>query len=240
MRTIPWKPLLVLTWGLLSAASLVLLLSAQREGEDGLHRYMPWILWAGLVLAGLAIALLAARLTASRAKLRKANDDLERLALVDDLTGLYNRRQLQISLDSGVANTDRYEQPLSVLMIDLDRCQKINHDYGHEAGDEVLRQVATKVRDSLRTGDLVGRWGGQEFLVLLPWTDDSQAEVVAERVRGAVSFTAEVGNQLVPVSVSIGVAAHVPGDKSDVLIAQADAAMAAAKASGRDAVHVTR
>jgi diguanylate cyclase (GGDEF)-like protein len=213
MRKIPWKALAVIGWGLLSLFSAVVLVDE------------PWILWAGFVLATLTGALSAAGLIASRTKLRKAEEDLERLARIDDLTGLYNRRQLQVSLKAGVANTDRYDQPLSVLMIDVDRCKEISDNHGHEAVDEVLRIVATKVQDSLRTGDLVGRWGGEEFLVLLPWTDRGQAELVAERVREAVTSTEVVGDQLVPVSVSIGVATHVHGDESDVLIADAASAM---------------
>ena len=116
-------------------------------------------------------------------------------------------------------------------MMEVDRCKEINDSHGHEAVDEVLRNVATKVRDALRTGDLVGRWGGEEFLVLLPWTDRGEAELVAERVHDAVSSTTAIGDRLVPVSVSIGVGTHEHGDESDVLIAAASSAMRAAKAA---------
>lgn len=210
------------------------------EPTQGVGRYVPWLLWAGFVLGGLACAVLVSNLIASRRSLRAANENLDRLARIDSVTGLYNRRQMQDSLDSAVANSARYDQPLSVLMIDLDRFKAINDTHGHAAGDEVLRVVAESVRASLRGGDLVGRWGGEEFLAILPSTGASGAEVVAERVRHTVSSAPVVeGDRLIPVSVSIGVA-MLEGEEGDELVAQADAAMYAAKTAGRDAVHVAR
>jgi len=205
---------------------------------QGFSRYVPWMLWSGFMLGGLACALLVANLIASRAKLSEANDGLDRLARIDPLTGLYNRRQLQDLLDAAIANANRYGQSLAVLMIDVDHFKQINDSRGHEAGDEVLRFVAERVRESLRTGDEVGRWGGEEFLAVLHSTDRSEAEVVAERVRAAVSSAAVVvGDQLVPVSVSIGAAARLD-EQADTLVHDADTAMYAAKAAGRDGVRV--
>lgn len=162
------------------------------------------------MLAGLACALLVGNLISSRVKLRDANRDLDQLTRVDALTGLYNRRQIQHSLDEAVANADRYGHPMSVLMIDIDRFKLINDEHGHEAGDEALRLVAATVQSSLRAGDVIGRWGGEEFLAVLASTDCHAATVVAERVREAVTVSA--------------------------LVAAADAAMYAAKAAGRDRV----
>lgn len=210
------------------------------EPTQGVGRYVPWLLWAGFVLGGLACAVLVSNLIASRRSLHAANENLDRLARIDGLTGLYNRRQMQDLLDSAVAHSVRHDQPLSVLMIDVDRFKAINDARGHSVGDEVLRAVSESVRTSLRAGDLVGRWGGEEFLALLPSTPADGAEVVAERMRQAVSSVPVVaGDQLIPVSVSIGVAL-LEGHDADVLVAQADAAMYAAKTAGRDAVHVAR
>ncbi len=120
----------------------------------------------------------------------------------------------------------------------VDRFKAINDAHGHDVGDEVLRFIAEVVRSTLRDGDLVGRWGGEEFLALLPFTDRDGAEVVAERVRAAVALApVVVGDRLIPVSVSVGVAAR-RDEQSDALVANADAAMYAAKTAGRNGVRV--
>ncbi len=206
------------------------------EPIEGARRYLPWVLWAAAVLGGLACSLLLGNLIASRAKLRNANDNLDKLARIDALTGLYNRRQVQESLDEASANAHRYKQPLSVLMIDADHFKQVNDTYGHDIGDDALRLVASVVRTTLRAGDVVGRWGGEEFLAILPGTDGNGAARVAERVREAVASTPLiVAEQLVSLSVSIGVATH--SDQPTVaLVAEADTAMYAAKAGGRDRV----
>lgn len=194
------------------------------------------ILWAGFALGGLACALLVADLITSRSRLRSANTDLDRLARVDALTGLYNRRQAQESLSAAVANADRYGQELSVLMIDVDRFKEINDRFGHDAGDEALRLIAKAVGKTLRAGDLVGRWGGEELLAILPSTGSDQAARVAERVRESIaSLAVVVGAQLIPVSASIGVVARADHG-AEALVSEADKAMYAAKTSGRNAV----
>ena len=206
------------------------------EPINGSRRYLPWLLWAAAVLGGLACSLLVGNLLSSRIKLRDANQSLDQLARIDALTGLYNRRQAQDSLDEASANAHRHEQPLSVLMIDVDHFKQINDNYGHDTGDEALRLIADIVRTTLRAGDVLGRWGGEEFLAILPSTGRSGATRVAERVREAISSTpVVVGDQLISLSVSIGVAAH-SGEPNDALVAAADTAMYAAKACGRDRV----
>jgi diguanylate cyclase (GGDEF)-like protein len=206
------------------------------EPVQGFGRYVPWILWAGFVLGALACVLLVANLIASRVQLSLANHNLDRLARIDDLTDLYNRRHLQDSLNAAVANAERHGQELSVMMIDVDRFKQLNDTYGHDAGDHALRVIAADVHGALRAGDLLGRWGGEEFLAILPLTDADEAMHVAERVRESISSLAVVlSDQLVPVSASIGVAAR-SGGGPDELVAAADSAMYAAKAAGRDAV----
>ena len=206
------------------------------EPVQGFRRYVPWILWAGFVLGGLACVLLVANLISSRAALSTANQSLDQLARIDVLTGLYNRRHVQDSLNAAVANAERHDQTLAVMMIDVDRFKQINDTHGHDAGDHALRLIAADVHGALRAGDMLGRWGGEEFLAILPSTDADEALLVAERVRESISSLAVVlGDQLVPVSASIGVAAR-GGEGPDGLVSAADGAMYAAKAAGRDAV----
>lgn len=202
--------------------------------------YLPWMLWGGFVLGGFACVLLVANLIASRTKLRCANADLDRLARTDALTGLYNRRQAQTSLDQAVANAHRYDHALSVLMIDIDHFKQINDSHGHAIGDDVLRFVATLIRQTLRAGDVVARWGGEEFLAVLPSTDRNGAEIVAERLRDTISQTPVIsGDHVIAVSVSIGVAALID-QQPDELVTAADTAMYTAKTAGRDGIYVAR
>ena len=204
---------------------------------QGPSRYLSWILWGAFVLMALASVLLVDNLLASRRKLRKANEDLDRLARIDSLTGLYNRRQTQDSLEAALATAHRHRQPLSVLMIDVDHFKQVNDLFGHQVGDEVLCGVAQTVRSALRGGDTVGRWGGEEFLALLPSTDAVGAQEVAQRLSNAVASTPSIiGDEFIPVSISVGVATLGTGE-GERLVAEADEAMYTAKQAGRNRVH---
>lgn len=166
--------------------------------------------------------------------------EAERLRIMahhDPLTGLPNRRRLQDALQRGLATADAAGQPLSVVVFDLDRFKSVNDDHGHAVGDDVLCEVAAAASNETRPRDVVGRWGGEEFLVVLPGADQERALRVAERMRQAVAErTAAKG---VPVTASFGVAQHRPGAAPEDLIAEADAMLYAAKADGRDRVRAT-
>ena len=146
----------------------------------------------------------------------------EMRAATDSLTGLPNKRALDDSLNQMLAQAGRSASPLSLILADLDHFKRINDAYGHSRGDEVLAAVATVLRSSLRESDFVGRYGGEEFLLLLPDTGRDQAVVVAEKVRAAVAGLglSEI-NQ--PVTASLGIAA-IPDDaaSADTLIRAAD------------------
>src|SRR5438067_8677670 len=116
-------------------------------------------------------------------RLTRETQDLAVLSRTDPLTGLYNRRHVEEHLAAAASAARRHHQPLSVLFIDIDRFKAINDQAGYEAGDEVLRAVADRVRAALRTEDVVGRWGGDEFLAVLAATDLTGAKTVAERIR---------------------------------------------------------
>ena len=159
-------------------------------------------------------------------------------AATDALTGLPNNRAVQDTIKRMVAQAGRNLSPLSAALLDLDHFKRINDAYGHSRGDEVLAAVATVLRSSLRERDFVGRYGGEEFLLLLPDTGRDQAVVVAEKVRAAVAGLglSEIGQ---PVTASLGIAA-VPDDAADAdtLIRAADRALYAAKGNGRNRVEL--
>ena len=156
---------------------------------------------------------------------------------IDSLTGLYNRRHLEECLAELAAGCRRHGHDLSALVIDIDHFKQVNDTYGHPAGDAVLIELARRIRMCLRTEDVPGRWGGEEFLVLLPFIDAAGAEVVAERLRATVAgspFNLGSG-EVVAVTVSVGGA--VARDGHD-LVHRADAALYEAKRAGRDAVRL--
>ena len=183
-----------------------------------------------------ALATLLANCTVSRIEQAR----LERLSLTDDLTHALNQRSLAPRLAQELERARRYQEPLSVLMLDLDHFKRVNDEHGHLAGDQVLADFADRVRAVVRRADLLVRWGGEEFLLLLPETDAEAAYVTAERVRTHVSgrpFVLEDGTRLAQ-TVSLGLATWDGEEAHDALLARADAAVYAAKDAGRDTVCV--
>ena len=163
---------------------------------------------------------------------------VERQALVDGLTGLPNRRQCEETLGAELARAERYPGPLSVVVADLDDFKDVNDRFGHQAGDVVLREFAALLQENLRDIDLAGRWGGEEFLLLLPGTDLEGAAHVAERVRRALEQRTllSVDGEAIPVTASFGVAAYPQAGSAAALFAAADAALYEAKRRGKNRV----
>jgi diguanylate cyclase (GGDEF)-like protein len=159
-------------------------------------------------------------------------------AATDALTGLPNNRAVQDTVKRMVAQAARSVAPLSEALLDLDHFKRINDAYGHGRGDEVLAAVAATLRSSIRDSDFVGRYGGEEFILLLPDTGKEQAHIVAEKVRAAVAATT-LSRIDHPVTASLGVAT-VPEDAgdSDALIRAADRALYVAKGNGRNRVEL--
>lgn len=165
------------------------------------------------------------------ASLTSARDDAAR----DALTGLANRRAAQARLDVEAARFDRAKALLSVLTLDLDRFKGVNDRWGHAVGDQVLRAVAAAISAELRACDLGARFGGEEFLVVLPDTPLDDALRVAERIRRRIAALAiETEQALLQVTVSIGVAQLRADEDIEAMLARADAALYRAKAEGRD------
>ncbi|MFB6346967.1 MAG: GGDEF domain-containing protein [bacterium] len=172
-------------------------------------------------------------------ELEEKKKQLRYLARYDQLTDLYNRRVFEEELEKEFDRTRRYDHPLTILMIDLDHFKKINDTYGHQAGDEVLEVFGQLIDDSTRSSDIGGRYGGEEFCVVLPETDSSQAKKTAERLRSSLgehTFTSDDGEEF-SVTCSIGMAERRKGmDDFTDLIKAADEALYAAKDQGRNRI----
>jgi diguanylate cyclase (GGDEF)-like protein len=164
---------------------------------------------------------------------------LKHLAGHDGLTELFNHRQTREQLQREFERVSRYAGSLSLLMIDIDHFKAVNDRHGHPAGDVVLREVARVVSEAVRAVDIVGRYGGEEFVAILPQTDVEEARLLAERLRKAVEALAvPVGSASVHVTISTGIASYpAPNvDTSDELIREADRALYRAKQDGRNRV----
>jgi two-component system cell cycle response regulator len=203
----------------------------------GGHDYLRKPPEAAELLARVSAAL---RVKALQDELRRRADELDRMSRTDHLTGLHNRRHVEEHLRALGAAAKRHAQPLAVLLVDVDHFKRVNDTLGHTAGDQVLQVVSDRLRAALRLEDVLGRWGGEEFLLLLPYTDAAAAHVLADRLREAVSATPIVVEQsALTVTISVGgAAAEDPGDHD--LLALADRELYAAKDAGRDRVRITR
>lgn len=184
----------------------------------------------------------AAGISTARAqkRARAANERLRVSATTDELTGLANRRSFMSSLEIEVARAKRSGSPLSVAVADVDFFKKINDSYGHAGGDEVLRVLARTARETMRTSDVVGRLGGEEFAILMPDTDEHEARIACERLRGAIAgrkVRLDDGKETA-VTLSTGIALLVPGEDRDRLVSRADGALYRAKEGGRNQVRL--
>ena len=175
-------------------------------------------------------------------RLRANFEESIALASTDALTGVYNRRYLDVHLDQMMRNANDARKPLSVAFCDIDHFKRLNDTYGHAAGDEVLVEFANRMRRSLRHFDMIARIGGEEFVVVMPDTGIDVALKVAERLRTRMEddpFTVTAAGEL-PVTISIGVAVSDPGEVSGSdLLRRADEAMYRAKQGGRNRVEAS-
>ncbi len=178
------------------------------------------------------------RLRENQRKLKTANNRLRELVRTDALTGIQNRRAFDESFRQAWNLSARIQQPLSVLMIDIDHFKSINDQYGHQVGDEVLKSIAGTLRENIRSTDMLFRYGGEEFIVLLPATEAEAALHVAEKLRTAI---AAQPHHNIPATISIGLAAETAGTASHTetpLVRTADAALYFAKNAGRNRVEI--
>jgi diguanylate cyclase len=170
--------------------------------------------------------------------LKKDFEQAKNEATIDALTGVANRKAFDNALASYIKEAEENHFPLTLLMIDIDRFKNFNDAHGHLIGDEVLKFVARKLKDLVKGGDLVARFGGEEFAVILPQTALDKARIVSENIRNFFSNNSlklkTTAMSLGSLTVSIGIGAFNPGDNSETLISQADQAMYTAKEAGRN------
>ena len=186
----------------------------------------------GLML--LCFIFFLARYRESAQRISLQYEMLEGIAFLDALTGLPNRRRMYGTLEAQISLAERYGTPFAVVLLDLDHFKAINDRFGHVVGDRALVRVAETARRELRTTDALGRWGGEEFLLVLPQTGLEEAAAVADRVREAVAAIADLADG--GITLSGGLAVYRPGDDGDRLTQRADRALYEAKGAGRDRV----
>ena len=184
---------------------------------------------------------LEARLARAITRIAEAMADTYDRATVDRLTGVFNRQALLSELFTEVERASRYERPLCVAFVDIDHFKVVNDSYGHESGDHVLRGVAKIVADNLRVSDMIGRYGGEEFMLILTETNVEEGAALAEKLRTLVEgahFAVE-GNQNLSVTISIGIVGGVGQQlRIETLVRDADAAMYSAKSLGRNQTYI--
>lgn len=176
------------------------------------------------------------RISRAYALLEEKNLELEQFSITDSLTGLYNRHKLDMHLVREKERSDRYNHVFSLVILDIDHFKSINDRFGHQAGDEVLRQVGALIKKSIRSSDIPGRWGGEEFLIICPETNRQGAKIFAEKIRKdlqAVSFVSDT-----TITISGGVAEYELKEDSEKLVKRADDNLYKAKLSGRNRICV--
>jgi two-component system cell cycle response regulator len=176
-------------------------------------------------------------------ELIETNKRLELLSVTDGLTKLHNHRFFQDELARAFEESQRYQRPLSLAMIDIDFFKKVNDTHGHAVGDDVLKRAATLFRDSVRSTDLVARYGGEEFAVMMPETTLHDAEAFAEKIRHLVETTpleTQIGPLAITVSIGVASVPHSRIHSAKELIIAADKALYRAKRNGRNQVQAEK
>lgn len=197
-----------------------------------------------IFLVGALFVLYTTRMNLESIKALQQLSELERAAITDSLMDIYNRRFIDHQLETEIIRAERYQNSLAVLLLDVDHFKQVNDNYGHPAGDIALQRLAHLLKASVRTSDYVGRFGGEEVLVILPHSDAHHACALAEKLRRRIEKTALINSRESPISkpiyctVSIGVAQlqkpHINDSKQ--LLNAVDKALYVAKNSGRNRV----
>ncbi|MCW8895602.1 MAG: diguanylate cyclase [Sulfurimonas sp.] len=162
----------------------------------------------------------------------KYKNELEHLSITDSLTGIGNRRYFQQKIEEETLRAKRYVNPLSLIIFDVDHFKKVNDKYGHNVGDEVLKEYTKLVASMLRTNDIFCRIGGEEFIIILPHATKDDAKSIAEKLRVKI----QESKKIIPITMSFGVVEYIKGEDSEAIFKRADQALYKAKDSGRNIV----
>jgi diguanylate cyclase (GGDEF)-like protein/PAS domain S-box-containing protein len=173
-------------------------------------------------------------------KLNQAYQEMEKLARIDPLTQISNRRDVEIRLDYEMTRYERHHNPFSLSIMDIDDFKKFNDTYGHDMGDYVLTEIANLMKETIRAQDILGRWGGEEFILVYPETTSRGGEIIAERIRLCIdhhqfSFKGED----VSVSITGGLAEYHPGEERELTVKRADKALYRGKNSGKNCIVIS-
>jgi diguanylate cyclase (GGDEF)-like protein len=207
--------------------------------QDVLDLRIEAVTAALVVGSSVWFAVAAGYISNLRARLRESRQQIQALATRDGLTGLWNRRCIDVTLDAAVQHAARHGTPLCVVLVDVDHFKHVNDRHGHAIGDQVLKAVASCLATSVRAEDHVGRFGGEEFLLILPATSLSQATVLTERLRERLNAQPTVLVGEGPVTASFGLADWRNGEVAGALVHRADQALYRAKVAGRNRVETS-
>lgn len=168
-----------------------------------------------------------------------SKENLKKLSVTDELTTIYNRRFIFQSLEKEIERKERYGSSFSLLMMDIDHFKSVNDRFGHINGDRVLKKTSLTIKEHIRNVDILGRFGGEEFLLILPETDVEHAAMCAERLRKSIE-NLHLDDINYQITISIGVGEVIHGDNADKIIDRVDTALYKAKENGRNRVEVAR
>lgn len=227
-----WSPTTKFTYSVAIASSMLII---------GVFLYKPPAeeIWKALFNRSLSLFVIWVT-TFLGVKIKGTERKLIEMATHDFLTGLLNRREMFTRLSVEVSRVNRTNEPLSVIMLDIDYFKNVNDTYGHATGDMVLKEIARRLRGGMRDYDLISRYGGEEFLVMAPETTIQRAHELAERLRMLVSESPLGVEAASPITITIsaGVTQLVDGENVEAMISRADTALYHAKERGRDRVAV--
>ena len=204
--------------------------------------YLPSLIPVFFAVFGFVIGFLIDKLFRQKAMLEKVNHSLKEESIMDELTGQYNRRHILYELEKEIERARRYKHTLAGIMIDVDDFKKFNDRYGHPFGDIILKEVTNVFDHCIRTIDVLGRYGGDEFIILLPEATAETAKVVAERIKKAINEHV-ITHKKKPIKVTVSIGIHYFDDLTNMdkkdFIDRIDQALYLAKTSGKNRVAST-
>ncbi|MEZ4694140.1 MAG: GGDEF domain-containing protein [Aliarcobacter sp.] len=202
--------------------------------EYGTDYKLVWKVFLGAILLLGLFAYWNHKIRQAHKIIKEQNKELEKLATIDKLTGIYNRTKLDELLANEIDRSYRYNHSFACAIIDIDYFKKTNDKYGHLAGDKVLKEITVLIKNSIRKSDFFGRWGGEEFLLILPEIEKQELHNLLEKIKNTISE--HTINEIGSKTVSIGATIYMYTDEIDTIIKRADDALYKAKESGRNKI----